>query len=190
MNKKLFLIVLLVICLFFISCSNVDNLEGKIRDEIEKANYCNEGADCKIESFGCPFDCYNLVNNDADIAGIDKLVEKYYQVQPKERECVYECMKNPEVIICENNKCVAKEPLPRVSECITDRDCVKGGCSGTICQSKDSEPIFSTCEFLPEYSCYKQINCGCVNGKCGWDRTPGFDRCVKEARVSGGDVIV
>lgn len=74
--------------------------------------------------------------------------------------------------------------------CVTDNDCITGGCSGTICQSKDSEPIFTTCEYLPEYACYKETRCGCVNGKCGWDKTTEFDRCVEEARDQPQDVIV
>ena len=72
-------------------------------------------------------------------------------------------------------------------ECKVDSDCMTGGCSGTICQSKNSEPIITTCEYLPEYACYKGINCGCVKGRCEWDKTAAFDRCVEEARKS--DVV-
>ena len=61
------------------------------------------------------------------------------------------------------------------TECTTDADCVKGGCSGTICQSKDAEPIFTTCEYLPEYECYKQIKCGCIDSKCQWSKITEFD---------------
>ncbi len=75
-------------------------------------------------------------------------------------------------------------------ECMTGDDCIKGGCSGTICQSKDAEPIFTTCEYLPEYACYKQTNCGCVDGKCQWDKAGEFDRCVREARETGGEIVV
>lgn len=76
------------------------------------------------------------------------------------------------------------------SECMTDDDCITGGCSGTICQSKDAEPIFTTCEYLPEYACYKEINCGCKEGKCQWDKTAEFDKCVREARESDDEVVV
>lgn len=67
-------------------------------------------------------------------------------------------------------------------ECVFDEDCVTGGCSGTVCQSRDSEPVFTTCEFLPEYACYGQTICGCVNGQCNWDENEAFDNCVEEAR--------
>jgi len=89
---------------------------------------------------------------------------------------------------CESKqKCLRtwEEECPKpatVKECITDDDCVTGGCSGTICQSKDAEPIFTTCEFLPEYACYKKINCKCIDNKCQWGETEEFNKCVEEAR--------
>ncbi|MEK6857203.1 MAG: eight-cysteine-cluster domain-containing protein, partial [Nanoarchaeota archaeon] len=52
--------------------------------------------------------------------------------------------------------------------CKTIDDCMKSGCSGQICQSKYYEPMITTCEFLPEYACYKQAKCGCNEGKCGF----------------------
>jgi len=76
------------------------------------------------------------------------------------------------------------------TECTTDADCVKGGCSGTICQSKDAEPIFTTCEYLPEYECYKQIKCGCIDSKCQWGKTAEFDDCLEKARKSNLDVVM
>ncbi len=83
---------------------------------------------------------------------------------------------------------VACEDIPPepdvVAECITNNDCITGGCSGTICQSKDAEPIFTTCEYPPEYACYKQIECKCINNKCQWDKTNEFDKCIEEARKS------
>lgn len=67
-------------------------------------------------------------------------------------------------------------------ECIVDSGCITGGCSGTICQSKNAEPIFTTCEYLPEYACYKQISCKCIENKCRWEKTAEFEECVLEAR--------
>ena len=66
--------------------------------------------------------------------------------------------------------------------CTENSDCVIGGCSGTICQHKDSEPVMTTCEFKPEYACFKQIECGCIGKSCMWDKTSDFDSCVEEAR--------
>src|SRR3989344_3879864 len=87
--------------------------------------------------------------------------------------------------------CEVKEGVPGErgvpstgTECGIDTDCITGGCSGTVCQSKNAKPIFTTCEWMPEYACYKQIDCGCVNGKCDWEKTSEFEDCVEEARAS------
>ena len=81
--------------------------------------------------------------------------------------------------------CEEKEEVPVVdAECKTDSDCITGGCSGTICQSKDAEPIITTCMWKEEYACYKQIECGCVNGKCQWKETEEFRDCLENKRSS------
>jgi eight-cysteine-cluster-containing protein len=53
--------------------------------------------------------------------------------------------------------------------CQSDADCVTGGCSGQVCQSKDEEPVITTCEYR---ECYDEnaygVGCGCVAGKCQW----------------------
>lgn len=75
------------------------------------------------------------------------------------------------------------------AECSSDSDCITGGCSGTICQSKDSEPVFTTCEWRGEYDCYRQIDCGCDNGKCEWQKTNEFDDCVEKAKTQGNSIV-
>jgi len=80
---------------------------------------------------------------------------------------------------CEFTPC---PEIPEEKECNQDSDCVKGGCSGTLCQSKKEEPVFTTCEYLPEYACYKQIKCKCVDNKCQWDKTEKFEECISKAR--------
>lgn len=72
--------------------------------------------------------------------------------------------------------------LPADSECQTDNDCMAGGCSGTICQSKDSEPVITTCEWREEYACYKQTSCSCINGICQWKETEEFKNCLQSKR--------
>ena len=95
---------------------------------------------------------------------------------------------------CESKqKCLRtwEEECPTTeAECTTDEDCITGGCSGTICQSKNVEPIMTTCEFLPQYACYKQIECRCINNKCQWDKTEEFNNCINQARKSAEGVIV
>ncbi len=53
--------------------------------------------------------------------------------------------------------------------CKTDADCMTGGCSGQVCQSKKEEPAITTCEYR---DCYRAesfgVKCGCVKNKCQW----------------------
>jgi len=59
--------------------------------------------------------------------------------------------------------------ISTLGECSSDSDCVTGGCSSEICQSKNEEPIITTCEYK---DCYKAVNyglkCGCSTKKCQW----------------------
>jgi eight-cysteine-cluster-containing protein len=95
---------------------------------------------------------------------------------------------------CVNNRCaeqdattpipppIVKTPNTPSSGCNSDSDCTTGGCSGTICQAKKSPPVITTCEYRPEYACYRQIQCGCVNGACTWKEDANFKTCVKNAQ--------
>ncbi|MBI4738095.1 eight-cysteine-cluster domain-containing protein [Candidatus Woesearchaeota archaeon] len=101
---------------------------------------------------------------------------------------------------CVNNRCVdgktasssdAPSSRSQTNTCSTDADCVAGGCSGTICQSKKAEPVVTTCEYRSEYACYKQISCGCVAGHCAWNEDARFKACVAQAKTQeGGDFPV
>ena len=70
--------------------------------------------------------------------------------------------------------------------CTADSDCAPSGCSGTICQHKGERPVITTCEFKPEYACYKQIKCGCIDNSCMWDKTEEFEACVQDLRERAG----
>lgn len=54
-------------------------------------------------------------------------------------------------------------------QCSSDADCIAGGCSGQVCQSKTEEPAVTTCEYR---DCYNAaafgLSCKCVNNKCQW----------------------
>jgi len=54
-------------------------------------------------------------------------------------------------------------------QCSSDADCITGGCSGQVCQSKNEEPIITTCEYT---DCYNPqpygVTCSCKAGKCQW----------------------
>lgn len=72
--------------------------------------------------------------------------------------------------------------------CRTDADCIIGGCSNTICQSKQGEQIMSICEWRDEYTCYQSIPCGCNAGLCAWEKTPEFQSCFAEKSKTSGEV--
>lgn len=54
--------------------------------------------------------------------------------------------------------------------------CVVSGCSSQICAD---QPMFSTCEFRPEYACYQSATCEPqADGTCGWTATPELQACL------------
>ncbi len=64
--------------------------------------------------------------------------------------------------------------------------CFIGGCSGQVCS--DQEGIASTCEFRPEYQCYKSANAKCerqATGKCGWTPSEKLYMCLDSAGFEG-----
>lgn len=64
-----------------------------------------------------------------------------------------------------------------LEECEEDSDCKVGGCNGEICSK---EPLAGICLYKPEFECYKQIDCKCTNGGCGWEKTEEFEECFKQ----------
>lgn len=169
-------------------CSDGEDVAGEECSSVGDCDKC--GNDCVPLSMAVVADCQQPTE-DFDCTCDEnqcKKVEKYGECTT-DNDCIINCVN----AYCDNGECKCGE-IEKKAECTTNNDCIRGGCSGTICQSKDAEPMFTTCEFLPEYSCYKQINCGCVNGECEWGKTSGFDRCVEAARESdigsGRDVIV
>lgn len=67
-------------------------------------------------------------------------------------------------------------------ECNQDSDCIKSGCSGTICQSKNEEPAITPCIYLKEYDCYKNVTCGCFENKCNWKEQTQLQTCIQKER--------
>jgi hypothetical protein len=55
-------------------------------------------------------------------------------------------------------------------------DCIITGCSSHICASQE---LLSTCEFRPEYACYKNATCEPQeDGECGWTQTQELLTCI------------
>jgi eight-cysteine-cluster-containing protein len=60
-----------------------------------------------------------------------------------------------------------------------ERDgCQVGGCSGQLC-GETGEELFSTCEFRPEYACYKSAICARQSdGRCAWAPSQELTSCL------------
>ena len=58
--------------------------------------------------------------------------------------------------------------------------CLITGCSGQVCADKE---VVTTCDFQPQYACYKQYS-RCErqgNGQCGWTQTKELVQCLSTA---------
>lgn len=54
--------------------------------------------------------------------------------------------------------------------CVSDSECIPGGCSAQVCLSRSEEPIMTTCEDKVCYESEKyNLTCNCVQGKCQWN---------------------
>jgi len=58
------------------------------------------------------------------------------------------------------------------------KQCFVGGCSGQICSDKPD--VVTTCEWKPEYACYKKFGkCEIqINNQCGWTMTEELRKCL------------
>lgn len=101
---------------------------------------------------------------------------------PYNFECVYDGT-YPDA----GGQCAKAEPTvpapPSAGFCETSADCVTGGCSGQVCQSKTDEGAITTCEWRDEYACYNAGGCGCVNSQCAW--SADVLSCIENKRAEG-----
>lgn len=59
---------------------------------------------------------------------------------------------------------------------VAQKQCKPTGCSRQVCSD---EEVVTTCEFLPEYSCYPLALCEKqADGECGWTETEEFKSCL------------
>ena len=72
-----------------------------------------------------------------------------------------------------------KTPTPTPSKKIT---CRPTGCSGQVCADKE---VMTTCEYRPEYACYKNATCEVQkNGTCGWTKDAQLTQCLEKNKTS------
>ncbi|MGH9968831.1 MAG: DUF6748 domain-containing protein [Pyrinomonadaceae bacterium] len=57
-----------------------------------------------------------------------------------------------------------------------NKPCIRTGCGNQVCAE---EPVISTCEWRPEYECYKTAKCERqANGSCGYTQTARLKSCL------------
>mgnify|MGYP001570776670 CR=1 FL=1 len=72
-------------------------------------------------------------------------------------------------------------PIKFTPRTTSEKSCVIGGCSNQLCIEEGSSGA-TTCEFLPEYACYKTAECKRQpTGQCGFTPTPALTSCIENA---------
>lgn len=108
------------------------------------------------------------------------------------RVCITGFSWNPETCECESPcatlQCEAGthcEVIGNAVACVPDAQpgpCIRTGCSGQICSDRD---VVTTCEYRPEYACYRNARCERqADGRCGWTMTPALRACLANPPAS------
>jgi hypothetical protein len=76
---------------------------------------------------------------------------------------------------------VLRDVFSNEFEVVDSAGCVVTGCSGQLCAE---EHIGTTCEWLPQYACFRDAECGRFGpgGSCGWQPTPELTTCLETTR--------
>jgi hypothetical protein len=57
-------------------------------------------------------------------------------------------------------------------------ECVRGGCSNTVCLRAPADQLITSCEWKPEYACYKMMECAPTpQGECKFAETEESKKC-------------
>lgn len=63
------------------------------------------------------------------------------------------------------------------------KECVRGGCSGQICEEAGTGTI-TTCEYSATYGCYQKAECTVqADGECGFTQTAALQQCLAAANI-------
>jgi len=76
--------------------------ETKIRELLDRYNYCEVDDDCMVMYGTCPFGCHQFINKQ-----YEKTVENLFDVYTRhtKEHCDYKCMALPEKVFCKNYRC-------------------------------------------------------------------------------------
>jgi hypothetical protein len=78
------------------------------------------------------------------------------------------------------------DPDPGSGSAPAGGECVKGGCSGTICTEPGNDMV-TTCEYKAEYACYETASCARqADGACGWTQSAELTACLANPPPMGG----
>lgn len=127
--------------------------------------YCDRGVTCA--AIGCPPPPPNVCRSCGDGAAATCTMALLSCPAGQVREivdgCYGECV--------DRYTCEAKEP--------DAKQCRVGGCSGQLCVGP-GEPDVTTCEWRPEYACYRDATCERQpDGGCGFTPTKELRRCLE-----------
>jgi eight-cysteine-cluster-containing protein len=101
------------------------------------------------------------------------------------------CPQTTEKFSCEAVDGACEKTVEEPTECQTDADCVRAGCSSQLCVPAGTEnDIITTCEFRPEYECLQLTSCSCIAGSCGFEDNPEYESCLSEKQDEEPDVMV
>ena len=96
------------------------------------------------------------------------------------------CMLLAFIVACGGSK--STPPTPPSNTEAPASDCVKSGCSGTMCVEPGKEMV-TTCEYKAEYGCYREGKCERQDdGNCGWTQTPELQGCLANPPPLDGTV--
>jgi len=88
-----------------------DEIYSEIKNDLNKANYCQKDSDCDVIEFAgvfaMKFGCFSLVNKSVDQGKIYQKLDAYYKKEclPK-GEVAIRCAPTPDVIKCVSGRCV------------------------------------------------------------------------------------
>lgn len=171
-NILLSLISILTLILTLTSCTN--NPNNLTEDKL----FCNLDNDCVCGGIDKETNNCFLGNKDYFEKNVDKT-----------KDCPDFCtgIANMFETKCVQNKCqqVKKQQTnpqateTKIQSCQSDVDCIKAGCSNTLCIAKSNqESGFTTCEWKDSYKCYQEQSCICQNNKCNWNNQDKLTQCI------------